>query len=299
MVSVTRESFKKRRAIQQFLYHRLTRIYPLYWFYSSLVLCVFIVHPAWVNSSNGNDVNIISSFLLLPQNNLPLINVGWTLVHEMYFYIIFAALLLLPKEKFILGGIFWGCVVAIANIYFSDTGNSILRVYSKPLTIEFIGGCLIGLLYYRKPLLGNAYLTVFAALLSWILGYYLYQKLSGRFLPSGWDRILIFGVPAFLAIYAALLLESKNGVLLPRWIRSIGDASYSIYLSHVLVLSVVGKVWFDIATEGSLDNIIMLIVMITGVIIAGFFSYHFIERRMLNITRNFEKKHLLPYFLKQ
>jgi exopolysaccharide production protein ExoZ len=299
MVNVTRESFQNRGETQRFLYHRLTRIYPLYWFYSSLILFVWIIHPAWVNSDQGSQINVIASFLLLPQNILPLVSVGWTLVHEMYFYFIFAILLLLPKKNFLLGVIFWGCIVAIVNICFSDISNPFLLVYSHPLTIEFIIGCLIALLYYRKPLPGNAFLIASASLISWVLGYYLFRKLSGNLIPLGWEKVLIFGVPSALAVYAALLFESKNAALLPRWIRSIGDASYSIYLSHILVLHAIGKIWRTIATEGYIDNILMMIAMITAVIITGFLSYNLIERKMLNITRNVEKKYLRSYFLKQ
>ena len=70
MVTVTRGWFRKDGALAHFLYHRFKRIYPIYWFYSLLILAIFLLKPDMVNSSQGGNVNIISSFLLLPQNQL-------------------------------------------------------------------------------------------------------------------------------------------------------------------------------------------------------------------------------------
>jgi peptidoglycan/LPS O-acetylase OafA/YrhL len=296
MVIVTHRSFQSSGKIRQFLYHRITRIYPLYWFYSSLVLCVYLIQPTLVNSSVGNQVNIISSYLLLPQDLPPLINVGWTLILEMYFYFVFALLLLLPKEKFLFGIIAWGSSLVIIDNYFNylnETNNPFLYYYANPLILEFIGGCLIAIMYKRQYLFGS---PLFFALLSfflWILGYYYFQELlSGDMTKNSWLRVFVFGVPAMLAVYASILFEKKEGALMPRWLRSIGDASYSIYLSHLLVLTVIGKIWLYFATEGIVDNTIMLLLMFTAVLIAGFLSYTFIERPMLIGTKAFEKKHL-------
>ena len=99
MASLTKGQFQNASNGLTFLYQRLSRIYPVYWFYSALVLMVFFIQPTWVNSAQGNQINILSSFLLWPEATLPLINVGWTLIHEMYFYIIFTVFLFFVPEK--------------------------------------------------------------------------------------------------------------------------------------------------------------------------------------------------------
>ena len=71
------------------------------WVYSILVLGVFLIKPSWVNSSQGNQVDILASFLLLPSQTLPLVMVGWTLIHEMYFYLVFSLVLMLVPEGFV------------------------------------------------------------------------------------------------------------------------------------------------------------------------------------------------------
>ena len=70
MVAVTQSSSQSKIQIQKFLYYRVTRIYPLYWFYSVLILGVYLLQPNLINSSQGNQVNILESLLLIPQNLL-------------------------------------------------------------------------------------------------------------------------------------------------------------------------------------------------------------------------------------
>ena len=64
MVAVSRGKFKQQKYALSFIYHRASRIYPTYWFYSILVLIIFFTQPSWVNSSQGNQMNILASFLL-------------------------------------------------------------------------------------------------------------------------------------------------------------------------------------------------------------------------------------------
>jgi len=289
MISVTRSAFQSKKAIHKFLYHRVTRIYPLYWFYSIIILCVYLIQPSLVNSSQGNQVNILASFLLLPQNLLPLVNVGWTLIYEMYFYFVFAVLLFLPKNYLLPGLIGWGGVILIGNINLSGSDNSFIGTYFNPLTLEFIGGCMMGKLYFSRSIKGNANAVALMALVIWVVGYYFFQEISGNETPSGWMRVLVFGFPAALALYAALLYEKNHGAVMPSWICKVGDASYSVYLSHVLVLSVVGRFWSLFAVEGYWDNILMLLIMLIAVLSYGQVSYQYIERAMLNKTRGFEK----------
>lgn len=287
MVAVTRNAFQQSSQICRFAYHRITRIYPLYWFYTLLILAVYLIQPALINSSQGNQVNILASFLLLPQKLEPLVNVGWTLIHEIYFYIVFALLLLLPARALLTSLLFWGSAVVAVNTLYPSLSNPFLHLYSSPLTIEFISGSLIALLYYRQPLRGNGFMLVGVAIALLIAGFMLSHSDID---PDNWFRILVFGIPSALALYALLLLESRHKLTLPRWLIKTGDASYSIYLSHVIVLSLIGRVWQHVATAGYLDNIIILPLMLAAVLIVGWLSYQGLEMHILRLTRVLEKR---------
>jgi exopolysaccharide production protein ExoZ len=75
---------------QRFLFDRAMRTLPPYWFYTTLVLIVSFYVPAYVNSSFEQPPSLWRSYLLIPDSVGPLLAVGWTLMHEMYFYFCFA-----------------------------------------------------------------------------------------------------------------------------------------------------------------------------------------------------------------
>ncbi|MGZ8144984.1 MAG: acyltransferase family protein, partial [Methylosarcina sp.] len=99
IMSVTRGRFGCPRETLRFLWGRLTRIYPAYWFYFFLTAAIFFIRPGWVNTSQGRHPEFISSFFLLPADRLPLVMVAWTLIHELWFYLVFSVLLTLNERR--------------------------------------------------------------------------------------------------------------------------------------------------------------------------------------------------------
>jgi len=289
MVSVTQNTNQSISKIKLFLYHRFTRIYPLYWFYSILILTVFLLQPSMVNNSQDNQIDIISSFLLIPQDLLPIVNVGWTLVFEIYFYIIFSLLLLLPRKKLTTGLLLWGIVILAVSSSPLWRENAFTKVYFHPLTLEFIIGAFIAIVYYKRDIPGNAKLLALASIVIWLVSYTIFQSSTNENIPKGIIRVIIFGIPASLALYSALLYEKNHNITMPNWLCKIGDASYSIYLSHIIVLSIVGRVWSKFSTNGALDNFIAFTLMLIAVLISGFISYKLIEGTLLIKTRKLER----------
>ena len=287
MVTVTRGKFQQPRQAVTFLYHRISRIYPLYWFYSLLVLAVFLLQPSFVNSSQSGQVNILASFLILPQKHLPLLMVGWTLVHEMYFYLVFFLLLFLPEKHLVKGIGLWTAIILFLQLYITPDTSPALRLISHPLTIEFVGGCLLALFISRKkstlsaPFFLLSARFIFAAS---IFSYILYWQTTGQVEPAGWWRILIMGIPAIIIIFCLVRAEQRN-VVLPGPLCKIGDASYSIYLSHVLTLSLIGRIWAEFSSDSTVDNWLVLPFMLLSVVAVGTVSYSLVERRMIAVSR--------------
>lgn len=288
MVVVTRGKFQSTEQAIRFLYHRASRIYPAYWVYTLLVLGVFWVNPSLVNSSQGNHVDIVASFLLLPSEYLPLVNVGWTLIHELYFYLVlFLVLLIIPERRFLNALVLWGVVVIFANISF-EMKSPLFQLVFHPLTVEFILGCFIAIHFYRnkKQVLQTKLLPVvaFAGLVASICGYSVYQYSTGNLEPHGWWRILVFGAPAVLTVFCFINAE-RNGFVIHSSLVSIGDASYSIYLSHIMTLSAVGRIWGAFSDNSVYDNYIMLPVLLVLAIIVGMISYRYVEMPLLAYSR--------------
>ena len=57
-----------------------------------------------------------------------------------------------------------------------------------------------------------------------------------------WPRVIAYGLPSVLIILGAAVLDLQKPLLTSSVGSALGDASYSLYLSHYIVLSAVGMV---------------------------------------------------------
>lgn len=95
---------QKENRFLDFMTKRLLRVIPIYWILTSVALIVYIYSPSLVNSSGGS-TSVIYSYLLLPTPEKYLINNGWTLSYEFYFYLLFSMCLFAGKwDKLLVGG---------------------------------------------------------------------------------------------------------------------------------------------------------------------------------------------------
>jgi exopolysaccharide production protein ExoZ len=288
VVTVTRHCFKQPFAVGHFFYNRVSRVYPLYWLYSLAVLGIYLLRPEMVNAAQGHRVNILESFMLLPQDLLPLLNVGWALVHVMYFYLVFTLLLFAPERQFPTLTVVWALAVVMGNLvyrYAVLTGpTASIKLITHPLTLEFIGGCLVAKLIHSGTRQHGFKALVLGGVL-FITGMSIYYSGSPGPVPKGWLRAALFGFPYAIVVYGAVALEMNSARIFPRFLSFVGDASYSIYLSHVFVLSAIGRTWSMVSRRGPLDNIIMILLGVIVAIIVGRVSYRIIEIPMLSLAR--------------
>src|SRR5262245_59712149 len=143
MVTVTRGRFGKLKEVVRFLWSRATRIYPTFWFYFFVTLSVLL----WRPTSLYQRADLLRSFLLLPSDGWQRVIVAWSLVHELWFYLVFA-LLLLFREKALLPFLCaWAAAILAVNLLAdTSTFTPTARLVTHPYTCEFIIGSLAALL---------------------------------------------------------------------------------------------------------------------------------------------------------
>jgi peptidoglycan/LPS O-acetylase OafA/YrhL len=277
-----------------FLVARATRIFPPYWFYSGVVLIVALIAPGIVNSSFAHAPSLWRSFLLVPDTVEPLLAVGWTLTHEAYFYLVFAALLATGYVN--IGGLCAWAVVVIAvrlalPIAPTQEAAPVLAVVLHPLTLEFIGGACAGLAVRSG--------VTTRAVLAFVVGAgTLIVFLGSADNPSSlvtdtaqWGRVLKIGFPFVLMVYGLAATERAGGANhLPDWVVRLGDASYSTYLTHVLVLSAIGRCFAFLPVHNFPIEVFFVAVCIAGTNAAGLLSYRWLERPALFFSRRVLRK---------
>ena len=298
MVYVTRplETGAHRSKASGFLYSRVTRIYPLYWLISAALLTVYLLRPQWVFGSMTQEPDLIRSFALWPHTREPLLAVGWTLVHEMGFYIVFALSLLLARKWLGLYLALWALAVAAGQALSLHKISPELKLLFHPLTFEFLVGAFIALYFeYRQS--GQASLSArarglyFTIALLGVLAVFFLPRYFGLdpVLPNPWTRVGMLIVPAALCVWALARLDMAR-IALPRFMARLGDWSYALYLSHVLTLSLVSKIWIALGWSGLWASALMLCVMIIASLWVAAILYYGFERPMLVLTRAARKK---------
>lgn len=287
ITTVTQGQFRKNGAVKIFIWNRITRIYPLFWFYWILfVLAFYFFSQNMATTSLGDPLAIIRSFMLLPQDQFPILSVSWTLVHELYFYLIFTLFILFERKHLAKLLLIFSFILAAGNLInvFSPFANTAwLKLVIHPLTFEFIAGCLISELIYNMGVRGHALKSLIIGGVSLVVLSVVYLKPVSWGVPDGWSRVLLFGIPCIGIVYGAIALEIQEGKKISKILNVIGDASYSIYLSHAMVFSVTGVVFRELITIKT--NAILVFLMLLGAIVWGFMSYFLLERPVLSALR--------------
>lgn len=234
----------------RFWRHRIIRIVPLYWLATFAMLIVmtlgsklFEIQPSGLADWDFGDV-VTSLFFVADVRAdgrpWPIVSVGWTLIYEAFFYFVFGiALMLKDIRKALFFLLLFMIALTIFGVFLTDL-PLFISVYTKPIILEFCAGCILGYTYmctetfkFRKPKI-LAFSLIILALFFMISGNQLYPFLGDlRSLP----RLLFFGVPAMLIVTSALIMEKSGSIFRGRVLLLQGDASYAIYLFHLLILA--------------------------------------------------------------
>jgi peptidoglycan/LPS O-acetylase OafA/YrhL len=227
-----------------------------------------------------NQEMLLRSIFLFPTNYF-VMAIAWTLVYEMYFYLVFGATLYFSKPLFsLLGASATIMILYAAHDWAPDPALSdFLR---NPIAIEFCFGLLLGYLAMRWPK------VVFKAKPLWIPAAALLaiaawaQPYASTFHPPSLTRVLQWGVPSFLLVASFLSMKPGSGPLRRQMIL-LGDASYAIYLTHPIAM-----IYYAQLLHGNVSYLPQWpIVPLVIVLSAGFgvFIHVFVERRLLSGVR--------------
>lgn len=266
---------------RNFFVRRAVRIYPLYWFFTLVVILIVSVQPQLINREGGiSQLCYWKSFFLIPDvEKAPLVGQGWTLIHEMYFYIAFSVVVIFKnKNRYYFIGL-WFFLLILFNSVFESPNTPAFKIITNQLTFEFLFGCLVAILQKMNIISWGK--TAFVSGIAFLC-------INPEHMDA--DRVLWFGLPSALIVYGAVAMEKKQQLILPLWLRKTGDISYSLYLSHIFVLSVCLKIWKSMESEYFIDNIIAIVAMFFFSWITGFLVYQYFEYPVLKYSKSFIKR---------
>lgn len=245
MVYTSRSRFGVPGAGRSFLLARFLRIAPIYWTMTLLLLLAAYAFPTTVSAASLDAPHILASLFFVPLLNengdlLPLLTIGWTLNYEMFFYLLFALALLLPRSTGMMSLFATFGALALAGIFVSQDMPQIW-FWTRSIILEFAFGVAIGLLAARLGRTAPALLllSMAAGAIGFLLGHWLPHQLLPRFLA--------LGLPATALVAGAVGLDLQGRSISPPLIAALGEASYSLYLSHMFVIRLLRVLWNRLA----------------------------------------------------
>lgn len=263
----------------RFMRRRILRIYPIYW----VILAGLLVLYAITNSGPPHafdPVAIVTSFLLIPTTDFPIMRVAWTLIHEMLFYIVFVSMIFSRFGGTAVFSAWMGaCIAAPLTGLVAYPFDTLLSAYN----VLFFMGIIAAWAYARlTPVTAIAAFTVGVAV---FFGVGLSESVGGVV----WDHSLrtwTYGIGAAL-VTAAL---AAGVIASPRWLTFLGDASYSIYLVHLPAMNIMMVILPKLGAPWGLPPLAGMAMMLVLATLAGCIIYLLIERPLMRMFAKREKR---------
>lgn len=270
-----------------FLTQRFIRIAPLFYLASLVMLANMLRAHLPIDP-----VSVLNSITFIPvfddeTYSWPLHYLGWTLAFEFIFYLFVAALIASG-----LGGrhgVLLAVVTALPLIGMMVQPQLILwKAMTNGLMWEFALGVLACILW-EKRLLERLRLTFAAGFVLSLIaaGFALrlapeYQIALGAEPVEGATtaaRSFYWGVPAFLFFCMVVGSPAPAEGRFGRLLRLLGDASYSIYLSHLFVVMAIKAVYDRVSLPA--DLVVVATLVLSAVV--GVAVYRLAEKPMLTV----------------
>lgn len=285
MCTTAAGEFGAAGASARFMMRRLIRIVPLYWLFIATEVALQAIRPDAAGAGFGLP-EVLLSLTFVPydlQDGIfrPVVGLGWSLDYEMLFYAIFACGLVFRRDLGIaMIGLALVGLVGVGEA--AQPANSAAAAWTSPILIEFLLGVALGRLYLLARERNWSLPLPWPFAVSIALVIVELAMFPGRDVESlGWRphhwgwAALIVAINAFSAPDRAFEASFAGRVL-----KALGDSSYSLYLSHVLVLTVTARIWITLGFGPDwLPVYFALAVLAT--LPAAWLLYRWLERPMI------------------
>ncbi|MCX7291724.1 acyltransferase [Janthinobacterium sp.] len=273
-----------------FLTRRFFRIYPLYWIFCGTAVYLQLCYGYNLGGGELGMPEIIKSFTIFPLENHPPYAVGWTLEHEIIFYLLSAVVLYLSSFRIfiiilsLLGGA--GLVLPILV-----NQGTLLPFWDyhllSPTHINFLTGILIYKNQDRLIKFKSA-----GPLLAFIIIFFTWENMLG-WPNASWNTLIsTLGTSICSALLIMAFLNSEklnsgnpNSLWHSRYTKfmiGIGNASFSLYLVHWIIFMEMGrnkwKIYFELPDHAAESY---RIAIIAATVLLAFLMYKLIETPLI------------------
>lgn len=283
----------EERPIIAYTLKRFFRIYPL------MIMSLIIFYVMF----GDGDFSFLKSVIPLhadyskkgPFFGYNMLSPVWTLSYEITFYLLFLIGLSISQRYrkgittdlilliFVVLQLLLNQTVevsAYSNYDYIDNValKPIIAMLSSPMIIEFVYGITLYVLYTNLPTINDKHKhvanPVIIALVITSLLLFFSENLYGHG-PFKW------GLPSALLIFSLLFYERINGLPDVKWLYFLGNISFSLYLTHIIIIKTIRK--YDISL--GLDGFPAFLFAVTVSIAVATLVYQLVEVRSIAMCR--------------
>jgi exopolysaccharide production protein ExoZ len=271
---------RRETSFRRYLLRRFVRVVPLYWILTFLMAAAVLLAPQMFKQTVFDLSHFLKSLAFVPAFNpsrpdevTPLLTPGWTLNYEIFFYLTF-------------GFVFFSCANPRWRVPLFTTALLTLVIagrilapadpagltYTSPKLLEFLAGIWIGV-WLNSGAQGPGRFGSWAFLAAgWLC-------LLIEPLLWGWGALLGAGMVVLGAVWLERAWRVRS-----RAMEFLGDASYSIYLTHVLALGALRIAWLRVPALNGMpyEPIAFMAVGIVLSACVGSIAYLLLERPAVN-----------------
>lgn len=284
---------KQQSTAIDFISKRFFRVYPVF---AIMLIFFYFVYPGITEK------NLLKSLLLIHQSyglegpffGYNALMPAWTLTYEVYFYTVFlASLCISHRFRTIIASIILLVPMVCLQLYFngnidlygsasasipnSSLPYGLIKLISSPMLLEFVYGMM---LYHSMNFLKkipHVSIFSFSCVAFFICSYFaMFRFFYGPVNFGLWAIILVMGVLSY---------ELQNGVKEYKILNFFGNISYSLYLVHGIVFTLLSLYENDIPIYNSGNGVNRLLFSVSICIVISYFVHIYIEKPFIKLGR--------------
>jgi exopolysaccharide production protein ExoZ len=269
------DDLSKPERLRRYAGRRLTRVLPVYWIALALTIC-----RKWAGGHPTPLGNIAWEIVPLPIFVDPVLGVAWTLQYEFVFYLAFGVMILNRAAGLGVMAIWLAVVMTAAT---SAGLATVPEAYWGISNLEFFVGMAVAyrlrsssVRQYKTVLVAGIALFAIAGFsedLGWMDGYGAFARLA-------------YGLPSGLIVLGSAEASRRGSLRVPSILRTLGGASYSVYLFHFILIGIFWQSWLATGLDKTVPPAIGFVVFASGAIAAGVAISRLIEYPLMRFIRD-------------
>ena len=279
MYYIYRDSLGQPNQLKSYLLNRSIRVYPLYWLLTLGFLAVLFFNPNFGVGHESDTDTIITSFFLFqsPRELEPVLNVAWSLVHTVFFYLVFALLFFskinISKAIITIWAVLTVCF-SMGYIYFDDY---LIWFFFNQYNLIFLAGIICAYLVTRYKF--NFKMSVLFSIIG-ALGFpIIWLNSIDKFINISFDMGI--GLASVFIIFGLASIDLQRNIHIAKSLNYLGNAAFSIYLSHNLVLDLLSELLSKLSFYEILGGWITSIILLVFMLGVGCLVHSFIEKPLI------------------